>query len=92
MTDVERQEPQFKTLSHITHIVRDHRTKKQNGKGFVFIFAANQCRGISPIFEFQVQQEDLIRFQRQLVEICGHQNQSGAASFDHKVNLLRAVQ
>lgn len=29
--------------------------------------------GINPIFEFQVQQEDLIRFQRKRVEICGHQ-------------------
>lgn len=92
MTDVESREPQVKTLTHIIHRVRDHWAKKQNGKGFVFIFAANQCRGISPIFEFQVQQEDLIRFQRKLVEICGPQNQSGAASFDHKVNLLRAIQ
>lgn len=63
-----------------------------NGTGFVFIFAANQCRGINPVFEFQVQQEELIRFQRKSVEICGHQNQSGAASFDHNVKLLRAIQ
>lgn len=64
MTDVERREH--------THRGRVHWTKKRKGKGFVFIFAANQCEGISPIFEFQMQQEDLIRVQRKLVEICGH--------------------
>lgn len=87
MTDVDKLKLRVKILR-----VTDHWAKRQNGKGFVFIFAANQCGGISPIFEFQVQQEELIRFQRKLVEICGHQNQSGAASFDHNVKLLREIQ
>lgn len=79
MTDVESRQPQVKTLTHIIQRVKDHWTEGRNGKGFVFIFAANQSMcvcvggGINPIFEFQVQQEDLIRFQRKRVEICGHQ-------------------
>lgn len=75
MTDEESRQPQVKTLTHIIQRVKDHWTEGRNGKGFVFIFAANQSGGggINPIFEFQVQQEDLIRFQRKRVEICGHQ-------------------
>lgn len=37
----------------------------------LFLFLLLISAGVSPIFEFQVQQEDLIRFQRKLVEICG---------------------
>lgn len=48
--------------------------------------------GVSPIFEFQVQQEELIRFQTKLVEICGHQKQSGAANFDYNVTPLKKPQ
>lgn len=79
MTDMKRHK--LKLLSHVTQIYGDHWATRQNRKGFVFIFAANQ--GKRPIFEFQVQQEALIRFQRNLVEICAHKYQSGAASFDH---------
>lgn len=40
---------------------------------FLFLLLIRAGGGINPIFEFQVQQEDLIRFQRKRVEICGHQ-------------------
>lgn len=43
----------------------DHRAEGPEGKRFVFIVAANQCGGQSPGFEFQVQQEELIKFQRE---------------------------
>lgn len=45
----------------------------------LFLFLLLISAGVSPIFEFQVQQEDLISFQRKLVEICGHQEWSAVA-------------
>lgn len=42
----------------------DHRAERPEGKRVVFIAAANQRGGQSPGFEFQVQQEELIKFQR----------------------------
>lgn len=47
----------------------DHSAKRPEGKRFVFIFATNQRAGAgaggqSSGFEFQVQQEELITFQR----------------------------
>lgn len=55
----------------------------------LFLFLLLISAGVSPIFEFQVQQEDLIRFQRKLVEICGHQDRCGVVSYGRKVNMRR---
>lgn len=43
----------------------DHHAHQPEGKRCVFIVAANQRGGQSPGFKFQVQQEELIKFQRE---------------------------
>lgn len=51
----------------MTDVELNHSAKRPEGKRFVFIFATNQSAGAggqSSGFEFQVQQEELIKFQR----------------------------
>lgn len=69
-----------KTLSHITRRIR---VKSKMGKALLLLLLLISSGGRS-VFEFQVQQEDLIRFQRKLVEISGHWGRCGVVSSEHE--------